>query len=415
MYLLLITILLVPTKNIYIYSSVTAFAIFLYGLWNWQSTEIRQQLRNNYLLSLFSVVTFLFFSAWLRSLTASPNIRDFIEVGRFLLPISIIAFSFLWRSSSQIFYHSLTLFSFANLALSILQAINVTINIKSLKLVTLQVSQLFINEVHYNSAYLLAKRIPGISPGPGQQGVICCITSLYFLSQWAFSSDVKTKLRSLTLFFANFALVILAQSQTAFVAMGLMTLLIFLIRIIARMPRMKLGLKGIAAILGAVTMFYSLARYYGLAYLETLFTHGTSRSSFQRRIEKWNDILDRCFDSPEWTFVGHGKDYFGALSSAMDSEFLYFYAVYGILLFLLLIAGYILLISESIHQMLTRNYFGSAVLASIAGSGIIFSISSSFLLDPKVCLIAILCVIFATNSGLATLRHKDSVLQTSLR
>ncbi|HCD1954659.1 TPA: hypothetical protein NBI99_005122, partial [Escherichia coli] len=66
----------------------------------------------------------------------------------------------------------------------------------------------------------------------------------------------------------------------------------------------------------------------------TLFEQGTERGSYQLRVEKRNEMIEKALSNPGYSLIGWGKDYFGDDTSATDNEHLYIALVYGPLIWL---------------------------------------------------------------------------------
>jgi hypothetical protein len=225
-----------------------------------------------------------------------------------------------------------------------------------------------------------ASRALGLMPGPGANAAISSI-----LGTWLFTyyySARKKKPLSLLILLVTFLIVLLCQSQTSFIALGatiFVILLSFAFSGELRLTRASgyLVISAFAAI--ALYIFHSISNY---RYLFTLFTHGLERNSFLARQDKWLALLHQADQHPFMYFIGHGKSFYGQVSSAMDNEYLFFFLVHG---FFISVIIYFCLALALVRASL--EYFRGTIesLPFIAATltGLILSSTSSFLQDPK--------------------------------
>lgn len=249
------------------------------------------------------------------------------------------------------------------------------------------VGKIYSSELHANVSLSSNNRALGLSTGPGQHGAIMALLFAIFLSY--FITLGRHSLLSLAGMLLSAFSVMLSQSQTSFiVVVGILFYgCMYLLLKGGRAVRGKLYF-----VLGASTLFMLtivIVLYDYLKYLFTLFTLGFGRSSYQARLEKWNYIIDVIWSNPAGLLFGQGKDAFGAVSGAMDNEYLFLLGVYGIfgLTLILTLYGIVIVISWfSARCSLTPHW---TALHLFVVSGIVLAWPTIFVLDPRVLIIIV--------------------------
>lgn len=253
------------------------------------------------------------------------------------------------------------------------------------------ISNIYSSDLHIEYSLNGASRALGLSPGPGPNGSISAILSIFFLINY-FCND-KYKKSSIFFYFISLSCILLSQSQTAFVASILSTIFIvgfFSFGKLSISTFKKLTV--FIMILIPIVSFVLLKYIDKLKYLFTLFEYGTSRSSYVAREEKASNVISLIRENNFFLIFGHGKDYIDG-SSSMDNEYVFLIAVYGIIV---TVAIFFLYFHSIIFSWINRNIFSYLVIFTIF-CGLIIAWPSSFITDSKLMLIFIIYLSLCIN------------------
>lgn len=253
------------------------------------------------------------------------------------------------------------------------------------------VSNIYSSDLHIEYSLNGASRALGLSPGPGPNGSISAILSIFFLVNY-FCNE-KYKKSSIFFYFISLSCILLSQSQTAFVASILSTICIIVFFVLGKLSVSTFKkLSFFIILLIPVSSFILLNYMNKLKYLFTLFEYGTSRSSYVAREEKTSHVIGLIRENNFFLFFGHGKDYIEG-SSSMDNEYVFLMAVYGIIVSILI---FFLYFHSIIFSWINRSIFSYLVIFTIL-CGLIIAWPSSFITDSKLMLIFIIYLSLCIN------------------
>ena len=256
-------------------------------------------------------------------------------------------------------------------------------------------SRFYQSDYHFENALGISKRALGLFTDPTTHGLAMGLVALLF-----FSDTINKKGRGSTVgLVISLSLVVLAQSQTAFIATVIGMFTFFLVHFVSG-PKLRAVI--ILAVLfgGAIVLLVHFAER--LRYLVLLFQVGLKRNSFQRRVLKSEDSLDLMHDEPIGMLLGWGKNYLGSTSAALDNEYLFVYLVYGLPGVFLFLA---LLLAILVYAILTKQH----VLLAATMFGVIAAYPASFFTNLKT--FTIYCIVISAT--IAT--NKVPVLLARLR
>lgn len=246
---------------------------------------------------------------------------------------------------------------------------------------------IYMSDGHLERSFIGNNRASGVSTGPGQAGTLGSFLFAVNLTYFYFFHNRNVILQVIALL-SCVGIVILAQSQTGFITICVLTTYSLIY------SRKLSGSKFIilaAVIAGCVTLVIWLASVINLRYLFTLFAHGLERSSFQKRLYKWETFMDNSLNQPFLWLFGHGKDYFGDTSAAVDSDIIFLIGVYGPILTGILMCFILYQFYKALKIQTSRG----ALVALTILTGAILSIPTAFLFDTKV--LALLIVVFLST------------------
>nr|WP_133147001.1 hypothetical protein [Vibrio splendidus] len=253
---------------------------------------------------------------------------------------------------------------------------------------------------HVNDSLLLNSRALGLSMGPNSNAVIIILCVLFIFYKYNPISAKEVIFKYITLLFGLCSL-LLSQSQTGFIASIAIIFCIYILRLIKN-PFPSLFKLTLLLIIAVPLVFNSNIiskledKEGGLFYLSTLFEKGTERSSYQLRVEKREEMIEKALDLPGWALIGWGKEYFGNESSATDNEHLYIALVYGPLIWLVIVLTALTISLKSVINHLRTNDMSYLFLPSIMLCAVIFALPAAFVTYPQS---LILSAVFLSNEN----------------
>ena len=311
--------LLVPQKSLVIQVFLTTLLLLIF------SFNARSQLRFFWgfsvaLGALFCVGVAVRFFAFDQRI-----FRDLLELGRFFPLFILLLTADYWSKFNLLdLKKALMVFISINFIVCLLQVLDVNLS---------WLYDLYNSEFHLQNALGISSRALGLAPGPGQNASISFAVYVVMLSLFFIEKDGEKSALYGTIL--SLLCIILSQSQTGFIAtlgVSVVALSIFSFKLAGRKKRLA-QLTLLLGVFSSGYLLYILQTRF--SYLASLFTQGLKRSSFVRREEKWQLLMEKSFEQPIQMGFGWGKEYFGESSGAMDNEWLYIFLVYGAVFFLL--------------------------------------------------------------------------------
>jgi hypothetical protein len=332
----------------------------------------------------FSV--FIFLTSIIRFITSFDlNLRDYLESLRYL-PIILIFLSV--KKWKYIKLENLIDAAFVYLSIdalvSYLQLNN--LNLYGIKNV---VKFIYNSDFHYRMSLGISKRTLGLSAGPGDHGAIIFVVLIIMICGFFLLKTRKT-ISSIGIVL-SLLVILSSQSRTVFIAMLLSSLTAISFLLIKQSQAHKFIVRGIWLTLGMLSVVFFgkindfLENY---RYLSSLFARGLEINSYMAREEKWTLFISATQEKFYWLPIGWGKDFFGQSSGAMDSEYIYIYCVYGVLVFTIFLCLLIKFLFSTAFKLVISaslvNHKYDFLLFVIMSGGIIISFSSNFLLDQRI-------------------------------
>lgn len=373
---LLTFILFFPTKYFSIYYIVIIVLSCIYFFIS------KFKIEKTFYLSVFLViVSFIFINSILASIFLSSSFeRNFTEVLRFL-PIIILLANYKYVN---IKYKSIFLI------FSLYASIGTIVNFLQFNKSSIVqgITSFYNDPLQVESSLEIANRSLGLSAGPGPNGIIFMILSIFFLI-----SLLNNQYKSISIIMMLFCIssIFFSQSQTAFVGLALAIFIVLFLWAIKNINNKKLYIY-LPVILSIFlfSFYYVLTFIEDFKYLNTLFDQGLERNSYKNREIKFDSTIDVIINNPFFLFLGHGKDYIPS-STALDNEYLFFISVYGVLVTFLFFIFYFY---NTILLFLSKNnsIFKFLIIATCL-VGMVVAWPSSFLLDPRVFFILVFYMI----------------------
>lgn len=364
-------ILMLPLKGYTSFFIITSFILIIVSIRSGNNI-------NRYTKVLFIVIVYLSLGALIRFfITFTPNLRDFVEIGRFI-PVFLIFFYYsYWRELKNTnIIDALFGYVLVDTFISYIQ-IN-QLNIFNLIYI---VKDLYNSTNQFEISLLISSRSIGLSSGPGQHASIMFVCFIIFLV--SFLLNKKRKFITLIGVVLSLYCILTSQSRTVFIA----AVLIFIVSLVYVILKDKSKGSSIFLLVLLSTVFPVIIQFIEKQnYLSTVFTGIFNNSSYNARENKWDEIFNAISMKPEWLFFGYGKDYFGSVSGAMDSDYIYILSVYGLVFFLTFIIYVAFMIIKYTMNWKNNNNAEKTLLLLIIG-GLIVSWPASFFIDPKIMII----------------------------
>lgn len=367
-------VLCAPLRGFYLYYMVVSLLVIGFSI------KTVPSLVNRFTIPFLLLSAFLLFAALLRTvIIGRENVRDYIEVARFVPIVLLYASIYKWREMRvERILDAAFLYLCIDIGVSWMQFVGVDV-LGISRLIQL----LYSSELHAG-VLGLTHRALGLSPGPGQHGAILFTLAVAML----FGGFTASRRRWIYLSGFVMALmgILLSQSQTAFVvtiAIVLGMLGAFLLSRDARHRRNAAIILCLFAV-SSVYVFTLIATRF--RYLFTLFAYGLGRTSYTAREDKWDIFLSKSLEHPWWFPFGWGKAYFGSASGAMDSDLLYIFCVYGGLVSIVFATVLFVFFFGSLRDLLIRRRVDDLrfLLFALLLGGVVFSWPNAFFIVPNI-------------------------------
>lgn len=266
----------------------------------------------------------------------------------------------------------------------------------------LNLSKIYGSELQVENSLILSSRAIGLSTGPGNNGALFSILYVYFLSGFLFFKNKKI-INSFCMLLCLIS-VILSQSQTSLVSVGLVT--VFSLILIFFLDNKKFFNIYVFSMIGIMFLGLSFVfiKYLDkFGYLVSLFDEGLSRNSYQVRMDKVDEVVNLSFSNPIMFWLGYGKDLVPN-SSALDNEYIFYLGVYGFLSILLMVLFYFNFIMFVFNN---KKYYSDFLLCLVVFLGAIMAWPSSFTLDPRLLFIFTILMIFSLREKNLLNKERD--------
>ena len=341
---------------------------------------------NQYSKLIIYLCEFIFLTSIIRFLTSFDlNLRDYLECLRYL-PVILIFLSL--KKWQHLKLENLIDAVFVYL---LIDALVSYLQLNNLDLYGLRNAVKFIynSDFHYQMSLGISKRTLGLSAGPGDHGAIIFVVFIIMICG-VFLLKTRKTISSIGSVI-SLLVILSSQSRTVFVAMLLSILTVISFLLIKKSQANKFIVRGIWVAVGvlSVAFFGKINEFLeNYRYLSSLFERGLEINSYMAREEKWALFISATQEKFYWLPIGWGKDFFGQSSGAMDSEYIYIYCVYGVLVFIIFVGLLIKFIFSTTVKLLLSsslvNYKYNFILLVIMSGGIVISFSSNFLLDQRI-------------------------------
>ena len=362
-----------PYASIQVYFSVALLFLFL-------SFLFAGGVRIDKISKVIGVLFFInIFGLFVRLFIAEDALRDSSEAIRWLF---VLLFAFYLNSNlKKNEYLSL-------IVISVFVVVNALVSWMQYAQISWAdfVTKIYGSETHIDASLGISSRALGLSAGPGQNGATAIIFGIYAFVMFYFK--YHQKIISFVLLLLTFLTTLLSQSQTSF---GALIGGIFLVLILGRvhLPRRLRIHNGYIFVVVASLGFLFYRLIEDLRYLDTLFTFGLGRSSYQGRELKWAEFFEQANENPWLYFIGHGKSYFGLNSGAMDSEYVFVLMIYGVVTFVVLYG--LLVWSLMLAYSDVKKGSGEALAyVGVVSCGLISAWPNTFLTDGRIAVILLI-------------------------
>lgn len=319
-YLFAVMVLFVPANSFYIYYGFLFFGLVALvfsskGRFPWRVDFFYLYAGSVVLFSLVCLYRWMYFYSY----------EDFKELLKLILFLSVVFFGV--RVPLKDLERIFSLFVLVNCGVSLLQYLGIyEFGIR-------EITNLY-NAKHHVEASLSysAPRALGLSPGPGQQSVICLFFFAFFLVQYFFSGG---EWRRLLMCLLSALGMVLSQSKTALIAIAIGSVAVLLLFIAHASYKIKFSvLVFFTLVVVGVLMFREQLLILFPEYVR-LAEQGGDVSSLQSRFVNWTQMLDVFFieDSILFYLFGVGRsglEYYGVNDLPYDSDYIYLIVNYGV-------------------------------------------------------------------------------------
>lgn len=373
----LVLLLITPIKSLFVFYALTFFLTFIF-------TFNERLMWNSPAKILATGIIFLFFMTCFRFLTSfEPIIRDYIELFRYI-PLLYLMLNL--NYFKNICYEDILRACFVYLMIDGGITLLQFFNFNFLGIIDI-VHTYYTQDSYFISDDMnVTNRSPGLSAEIGGHGAI--LMSMNFIMLSGIMTKCHYKWMPHAGFVLSLVLLILTQSRTSFVATILILFLALLLYLLFGYFKHRRKVVVISTSLIFVCMIIFINYYDSLtniAYLMKLTDAGKNEGATAVRFAKWAGYFVAVEERPMWLLTGWGKDFFGAKSGSFDSDYLYFFFVYGpfvLMSFLLFYVRYIFKILLNFKRYALNNFEMSFFFVLMGGALIAFF--ASFFLYPQI-------------------------------
>lgn len=254
------------------------------------------------------------------------------------------------------------------------------------------VTSLYGSSLHIDVSLGISSRALGLSSGPGQNGAMMVVLFTFSLGQMLVG---RYGFKLIAIAILSAFVIFLSQSQTSFVVLVGIVIYSMLFALGKLSGELKARAVRLFFILIAFAVGFIMLYAENLRYLFSLFSLGLERNSYQARELKTNAFFEGSIDNVFAMLFGHGKDFYGSASGAMDNEYMFLFGVYGLssLLMILMFYAFVIFGVWFQRESIIRN---SVVLVSLnltVVAGVVMAWPNAFLLDPRVLFILSCCCV----------------------
>lgn len=371
-----ILVLFVPTSSFYVYYAAVVFGVMIL-VWSSRG-EFPWRISSFYLyVTIIALLLSLCLLRWVYFASA----EDFKELLKLIVFCSVLFFGV--RLDIATLEKIFAIFVVANCTVALLQYLGIY------EFGVREITDIYNAQHHVEAS--LSYSIPralGLSPGPGQQSVICLFLFSFFMVKFFFGGGGVGRL-----FLCIFSLLgmVLSQSKTALIAIALGSGAVLLLFILHASYRVKLGvLLFFVLAVGSVFLFKDqllilFPEYFRLA------EQGGDVSSLQSRLNNWTQMLEvfALENSLVWYLFGVGRsglDNYGVNDLPYDSDYVYVlanYGVLGLLAFVLFIAFFLL---RGFIGFSREGLYGKVLTVSLVYA-VISALALNYFLESRISLL----------------------------
>jgi hypothetical protein len=301
----------------------------------------------------------------------APNLRDYTEVARLLLPLLMLIYRDKFKNLNlKTIFTIFAIYACIDCFISILDFINYDL----MGIVSLTKS-LYVSNTHA----IVLKRICGLSAGPAQHATIMLIIFIFFYCRIFQSKKVAA-----AAFFSIVSTfpIFLTQSRTIIVTWILVSLGIALFYLIFGKKFMQYRSISLLFLLLCGGTF--LVIQYHEFFRRTLALLGgiQSISSWQDRVQGHEILFHRALKYPAFILIGYGKNFFH--TSVFDNEYIMMFLVYGPFIAFVFVGGAVIFIIDFFISKGKNKYIYNTMLCFLLLSGLIIAYPNSFFLQTSV-------------------------------
>jgi hypothetical protein len=300
-----------------------------------------------------------------------PNLRDYTEVARLLLPLLMLVFRDKFKNLRlKTIFTVFAIYASVDCLISILDFINYDV----MGIVSLTKS-LYVSNTHA----VVLKRICGLSAGPAQHATIMLIIFIFF-----YCRIFQSKKITAPAFFSIISTfpIFLTQSRTIIVTWIVVSLgIAFFYLIFGKKFMQYRSISLLFLLLGGGTF---LVIQYHEFFRRTLALMGgiQSISSWQDRVQGHEILFHRALKYPAFLLIGYGKNFFH--TSVFDNEYIMMFLVYGPFIAFIFVGGTVIFIINFLLSKGKNKYVYNTMLCFLLLAGLVIAFPNSFFLQASV-------------------------------
>jgi len=391
--ILLLLILFVPQASFAIY--YTILFIYICTLFLFKKLEFSQKK-----IVVTGSIVFIYLIYFFIKYLMYNNFYDFKEFVKILLAISV--YNVAKNAKLEYFEKILFLYIIIDFIVSFLQFLH----FKSYLFDNL--INIYSTQNHISTALeYTSVRALGLSPGPGQHGVLALFIVSLFCVTFFFCKPLLYRFIGMI---SAFSVLMMSQSKSCMLAFIAFVIVLLVYLFIYKNNKYRIWLS-ILMILAMSLLFCYMERLLSIfSSLQRLISNGLMTSSVVARIDMWHDMYSAIHLKPVYVLFGAGRSYLTYVdihNSYFDSDYVYAVVNYGVIGFFLImtIPSYVVWSSFTFNNksIIKKIIFMILLSGSIAG------LTIAFFGDVKI--IPLLSILFAINKSSYGLPCPDRLLK----
>ncbi len=317
------------------------------------------------------LVIHVFFTALRFGFIVDPNLRDYTEFARLLLPVLMLIFrdkfkDLRWQTIFAVFAFYILLDFFV----SLLEFLGT-----DFAGLAAFAKSVYVSGTHVEAGF----RISGLSAGPAQHGIKLLVIYTFF-----YCRIFQAKKIALPVIFSILTAfpLFLTQSRTSMIALAIVSVGVGLFYLFFGSKSAKVRSFFTLSFFTTTAVYLLIQFQQFFKRLYDLLKGIEAVTSYQDRVEGYKMLFDRAMEHPAFLTVGYGKNFFR--TSVFDNEYILMFLVYGPIISLAIIIGVFTYLITFIFKNGKTEYEYGTMLFFLLVAGLVIAYPATFFLQTSI-------------------------------